>query len=90
MNDLKSLKDMVQDAIDKGATTVEQVHQSIANQPLEILEHVAPQLPGVKAVADVQKRTIGSVYNIIRMVNQAVGELAEGLLKKIEPPRKPE
>jgi len=35
MGTVKELKDLVQQAIDKGATTVEDVHQAIARMPLD-------------------------------------------------------
>ena len=38
LNKLELLKDLVQEAIDKGATTVEDVHRTIAEQPIEQME----------------------------------------------------
>jgi len=84
MTDLKGLKDLVQEAIDKGATTVEEVHQSIASRPLEILQQLIPDKTPAKEIEAFQKKTIGSVYDMIRTVNQAVGEIAGNLLAKIE------
>lgn len=86
MTDLKGLKDLVQEAIDKGATTVEEVHQSIASKPLEILQQLIPDKTPAKEIEAFQKKTIGSVYDMIRTVNQAVGEIAGNLLAKIEKP----
>jgi hypothetical protein len=88
MTDLKGLKDLVQEAIDKGATTVEEVHQSIASKPLEILQQLVPDKTPAKEIEAFQKKTIGSVYDMIRTVNQAVGEIAGNLLAKIEKPEK--
>lgn len=90
MASLKDLKDLVQDTIDKGATTVEEVHQAIASKPLEVLEQMVPEKTPAKDLEAFQQRTIGSVYDMIRTVNQAVGEIAEGILAKIEPGHKDE
>ena len=76
----KEVKDLVQEAIDKGATTVEEVHQAIARMPIEVLEKISPDLPFARTVADVQKRTIGSLYDAIRLVNKTAGEIAEEIL----------
>ena len=38
MSDKKTLVRLIQDAIDRGATTVEEVHKSIADLPLRMLE----------------------------------------------------
>jgi len=81
---IKDIKDLVQDAIDKGATSVEQIHKTIANMPLDVLEKIAPISPAVKEVKRVQDATIGNVYETIRTVNQKVGEIANDLLSKIE------
>ena len=79
---LKEAKDLVQHAIDKGATTVEEVHQAIARMPLDVLDRIVPNLPLAKTVGEVQQKTIGGVYQVIHLVNKAVGDLAEDLLQK--------
>src|SRR5437762_9496271 len=45
IENLKQIKDRVQDAIDKGTTAVEKVHQDILHKPIEVLESIAPNLP---------------------------------------------
>jgi hypothetical protein len=37
---LELLKDLIQEAVDRGATSVEQIHQSIADLPFEVLERL--------------------------------------------------
>jgi hypothetical protein len=83
MGQLTNLKDLVQEAIDKGATTVEEVHQMVASKPLEVLEQMVPEKTPAKDIEAFQQKTIGSVYDMIRQVNQAVGEIAGGLLEKM-------
>ncbi|HUP91802.1 MAG TPA: hypothetical protein VM074_06100 [Solimonas sp.] len=92
------VKDMIQQAIDRGATSVEQIHQYIADLPFEALER-AGVLPDDKLkLREKQKRTIGMVYDAIRRINKQVGEaindqfelMADGhyvakVLKKKEP-----
>jgi len=80
MGTAKELKDLVQEAIDKGATTVEDVHQAIARMPLDVLERISPHLPLAKTVGDVQKMTIGTIYDAIRLVNKTAGDIADQLL----------
>jgi len=80
MGTAKEVKDLVQQAIDKGATTVEEVHQAIARLPIDVLERILPELPLAKTVGDVQKMTIGTIYDAIRLVNKAAGDIAEQLL----------
>jgi hypothetical protein len=84
MSKFSEVKDLVQDAIEKGATSVEEVHQKIASMPFEVLEQIAPDIPAVKSISQVQQKTIGSVYEAIRAFNKAVGEAAERILKTVE------
>ena len=80
MSGLKEVKDLVQDAIDKGARTVEEVHQAIARMPIDVLEKLAPNLELTRTVAGVQKKTIGAIYEMIHAVNKSAGEIADDLL----------
>lgn len=85
MQKLSDIRSLVQDAIDKGARSVEEVHQAIASKPFEVLEKVAPDLGGpAKSIGELQHKTIGNVYETIRKFNQTVGEVAESLLKKVD------
>ena len=76
----KALAKFVQDAIDKGATTVEDIHKSIADLPLRILEESELLKEPAKEVRRVQDHTIGAIYDLIREINQQVGTLASTLL----------
>jgi len=76
----KTLTRLVQDAIDRGATTVEEIHKSIADLPLKMLEESQLLRGPAKEVRRVQDHTIGAVYDLIREVNQQVGTLASQLL----------
>lgn len=81
---IEALKDLVQEAVDKGATTVEQIHQAIAAMPLEALERRGLLEDKATAAKETQAATIGAVYGAIRRVNQEVGDLASGLIESLE------
>jgi hypothetical protein len=82
-----SLARFIQDAIDKGATTVEDIHKSIADLPLKILEKSDLLRGPAKEVRRVQDHTIGGIYDVIRRVNQRVGTFATELLAAATKPR---
>jgi len=84
MANLLKLKEIIQETIDKGATSVEQIHKAIAAMPLEALEKIEPLESTAKTTRKIQEDTIGNVYEIIRKVNREVGKLAEDLLKKVD------
>ena len=80
MEMLKDLQEYVQLTIDKGATSLEEVHKSIANMPLDFLEKIGPIKGTVEGVKEIQANTIGNVYESIRLVNEKAGEIASRLL----------
>ena len=84
MSTLRELKDLVQEFVDKGATSVEEVHKSIAALPLEALESIKGLEEPAKGIKEIQQKTIGGVYDIIRQVNTKVAEIAEEIISKVE------
>jgi hypothetical protein len=76
----KKPKKLVQEAIDKGATTVEEIHTSIADLSLEVLEESDVLKGPVKEVRRMQDHSIGAIYDLIRDINRRVGSLASELL----------
>ncbi len=84
LEQLKGLKDLVQDAVDKGASSVEEVHKDIASRPFSVLEQIIPLEAPVKGVREIQQATIGNVYEMIRLVNRTTGEIAGEILEKID------
>ena len=72
----------VQDAIDKGVTTIEETHKSIANLPLRVLEESKLLGRPAREVRHLQDQTIGAIYGLIRKINQQVGIVAVELLDR--------
>jgi hypothetical protein len=70
----------IEEAIEKGATTVEDVHKSIAQLPLKVLEESDLLRGPAKEVRRIQDHTIGVIYDLIRYINGQVGRLAIELL----------
>ena len=83
MTSILKLKDLVQDLVDKGATSVEQIHKAIAAMPFDALEKIEPLEDAAKSGKEIQANTIGGVYDIIRKVNKEVGKLEEELLNGV-------
>ena len=81
----QTLATWIQDAVDRGATTVEEIHKAIAELPLDVLEQNGLFEKTAAEVRDVQERSIGAIYDVIRDVNRRVGELATDLLESRRP-----
>ncbi len=81
----RRLAHLVQRAIDDGADTVEEIHRSIANMPLDVLERLDVFNETVKDVRKVQDTSIGAIYALIHKINREVGKLATEMLGRRSP-----
>lgn len=81
---LELIKDLIQQAVDKGATSVEQVHQYIADLPFEALERNGLLDEKAGALREKKSRTIGMVYDAIRRINQQIGTMISDQFENIE------
>jgi hypothetical protein len=81
----RRLAHLVQQAIDEGADTAEEIHRSIANLPLDVLERLDLFEETVKDVRKVQDTSIGAIYALIHKVNREVGRLATEMLRRPAP-----
>lgn len=81
---IEAVKDLIQEAVDKGATSVEQIHRTIAALPLSALEQRGLLGEEGKEARTLVDTSIGALYETIRAVNREVGELASGLFEALE------
>jgi cob(I)alamin adenosyltransferase len=77
---VERLADLVKKQVEAGATSVEEVHKSIANLPLDVLERLDVFEKTTKRARKLQETSIGALYDVIRNVNQEVNRLATQLL----------
>lgn len=82
VTDIKEIQALVKKVIDNGANTIEDVHQAIAKLPLKYLQKIDVIKDPAKDVMDVQEKTIGYVYELIRDINQKVDDFAKDVLKR--------
>ena len=71
----RGLKDLLQDAVDKGTTAVERVHKDVVRTPFAVLEHVPPLADPARRCWSLAERAISETYETIRAVNRMTGEL---------------
>lgn len=81
---LEMLKDMVQEAIDKGATSVEEVHKAIAMIPFEAAERAGLLEDDAQEKRELVLQPIGFVYDKIREINKLVGDMASDIFESLE------
>jgi hypothetical protein len=85
LSKVKEIKDAVQEIVDKGVTSVEEIHKSIVRIPFEHIEALAGEKakPYVEPVKNIHDTMVGTVYEIIRKVNRQVGEIADEVLRNL-------
>jgi len=81
---IEAIKDLIQEAVDKGATTVEQIHKLVADLPFSVLEQRGLLDDTAEAVRDTSARTIGNVYDAIRRINREIGEMASHVIEAVD------
>lgn len=81
---LELLKDFIQEAVDRGATSVEQIHQYIADLPFEALEKSGLLEQDKLQLREKKRRSIGMVYDAIRRVNREIGQLISDQFENLE------
>ncbi len=80
MKVLNSVQTFVQESVDSGVTSIEDVHKRVASIPLDFLARLKPLKEIAEGSKEVLNSSIGNVYESIRLVNQKVGDIAGPLL----------
>mgnify|MGYP000190306835 CR=1 FL=1 len=81
---LELLKDFIQEAVDRGATSVQAVHQYIADLPFEALEQTGLITEEKAGLRQKHQQTIGVVYDAIRRINREIGQLISDQFENLE------
>jgi polyhydroxyalkanoate synthesis regulator phasin len=84
MSDEKALSELVEDLVEKGATTAEEIHRAVADLPVTVLERLGLFEQVTHEVRRIQDASIGAVYELIRDVNHRVAQLAGDFLEQTE------
>lgn len=79
----QSMVELVQEIVERGATAAEDIHKSIADLPLKIIEDNGILREPVKEVRRVQDRAIGAVYDLVRRINRRVSAFASEVVAKV-------
>jgi len=78
----QSLTELIEEAVDKGTTTVEEIHKSIAALPLTLMEESELLRKPAREVRRLQDRAIGVIYEVVRDANRRVAKLVSDLLNR--------
>lgn len=91
---LESIKDLVQDSIDRTVQGVENIHQNILDFPFAVFDGKGDAdaengadsevKARVKQVREAKTRAVSSIYTLVRQINSDVGELLSDLIGNAE------
>jgi hypothetical protein len=80
MSTVQQIATTIHDTVDEVTTAVEDIHRTIAEFPLNALESVAPGEEPLKGIRTAHARTLGAAYDLVRRINDRVGELITRVL----------
>jgi hypothetical protein len=81
---LRGLKDLVQDAVDAGATAIERVHRQAAARPFALLEKLPALAVPARGVHEIHDAVVTHAYGMVRLVNRVVRETTDAALDAAE------
>ena len=72
---------VIEEVIDKGASSAEEIHRAVGELPITVLENLGlgDTAGDVKRIQD---RSIGAIYGMIRNINHKVADIAVDLLEQ--------
>ncbi len=79
----KALARLIEDIIEEGANSAEDIHRAVLDLPVTMLENLGLKSTS-KNMKKVQDSSIGAVYKLIHEINHEVANLATRLLDKHE------
>ncbi len=81
VDDDQKLTRLIEEFIDKGADTAEEINRAVLDLPVTVLDSLGLE-DTANEVKKVQDSSIGAVYNLIHEINHKVADLATDLLEQ--------
>lgn len=85
---LESIKDLIQDGVDRTVQSVETIHQNVLDFPFAAFEGSGDENgelnARVRQAREAKTRVISSIYGLVRQINSDVGELLSDLIGSVE------
>jgi phosphopentomutase len=81
VDDDQKLTRLIEEFIDKGANTAEEINRAVLDLPVTVLDSLGLE-DTANEVKKVQDSSIGAIYNLIHEINHKVADLATDLLEQ--------
>ncbi|MCU0686247.1 MAG: hypothetical protein MUF34_29050 [Polyangiaceae bacterium] len=89
MQRVRGLRALVEDIVEHGSRAVERVHLASAGRTFTILEHIPLIAEPARLVHTVYDASTGATYASVRLVNRAVGVMADLVIDAVEASPRP-
>ena len=81
-DEAKGLVERVEETVDRGATTAEEIHLAIADLPFGTLERLGVHDQTLGEVRRIHDQTLGAIYDLVRDVNHKLARFAAELVEQ--------
>jgi hypothetical protein len=79
-NSTKGVRELIHDSVDSTATTVQNIHETIANAAFDALAKVDALERSARDLRETQDTVVSAVYDTVRKINRKTRQLGDDLL----------
>jgi hypothetical protein len=79
-NSSKGVRELIHDTVDSTTSTVQSIHQAIANAPFNALAKADGLERSVRDLREMQDTVVSAVYDTVRKINRGIQQLGDDLL----------
>jgi hypothetical protein len=79
--DTRGALDRIEETVDRGATTAEEIHRAISEVPFDALERLGVLERSHDEIKRIHDDTLTAVYDLVRQVNRKVARFAHDVIE---------
>ena len=80
-NSTTGIRELIHDAVDRTTATAQNIHQAIANAPLDALVSAEVLEQSARELRETQETALNAVYDTVRKINREIQQLGDDLLR---------
>ena len=80
LDTIDEVRELIHDAVDRTAKTVQNIHQTIANAPFDALAKADALERSARDLRETQNTVVSAVYDTVRKINWGIQQLGDDLL----------
>jgi len=80
--DLEEMQSLMKGAVEGITQNVEKVHKKLVSLPADYIGQITPLGNVAKDVQDIQEKTLGHAYNLIKVINSTFNDITKDIITK--------